>query len=376
MPPAVKPPTAMESAQAWIAIQNSKDGSALEQFLGRHGDSIYAGMAREHLEAIRRDRSQVAAATGPGTTRGEPQQVATSPAPSGPHVAAVVPPAPLPPAPNRADPAVGVYPRTSAQPLSPAQERALKPQDTFEECPNCPQMIVVPSGSFTMGSPESETGRRANEGPQRTISIAKAFAVGRFAVTFDQWEACVAGGGCNGYTPADEGGRRGRHPVVNVSWDDAKAYVAWLSNNTGKPYRLLSEAEREYVTRAGTTSSFWFGTTISSKQANYDGSIAYGAGKKSEFRERLFPVDFFAPNAFGLYQVHGNVADWTEDCWRPSLIDAPADGSARTQTECGGRTLRGGSFTDGPNALRAAARNGFAPGNRAKGVGFRVARSL
>ena len=106
-------------------------------------------------------------------------------------------------------------------------------------------------------------------------------------------------------------------PVVNVSWDDAKAYVAWLSNNTGKPYRLLSEAEREYVTRAGTTSSFWFGTTISSKQANYDGSVAYGAGKKSEFRERLFPVDFFAPNAFGLYQVHGNVADWTEDCGHP-----------------------------------------------------------
>jgi formylglycine-generating enzyme required for sulfatase activity len=431
LPPIAKPPTAMESAQAWLAVQNSKDVSTLEGFLGRHGESIYAGMARERLDIARQEQRTQVAATGPGTTRGEPQPTPASPstaagshAPSaaesaqawlaikdatapelleqflqrhgssihageartklddlksgrrGSQVAAVVPPASLPPAPNAATPTVGVYPPARAMPLTAAQERALKPQDTFEECANCPQMVVVPAGNFTMGSSEGEPGRAANEGPQRAVTIAKAFAVGKFAVTFEQWETCVAGGGCNAYSPADEAGRRGRHPVVNVSWDDAKAYVAWLSKVTGKPYRLLSEAEREYVTRAGAASPFWFGATISSKQANYDGSIAYGTGEKSDFRQRTLPVDFFAPNLFGLYQVHGNVAEWTEDCWRPSYVNAPNDGSARTQPDCGGRTLRGGSFLDGPNALRSAARSGFLPGNRAKGVGFRVARPL
>jgi formylglycine-generating enzyme required for sulfatase activity len=129
----------------------------------------------------------------------------------------------------------------------------------FKECENCPEMVVVPSGSFTMGSPASEEGRGNEEGPQHSVTLAKPFAVGRFAVTFDEWDACVADGGCNGHRPDDKGWGRGRQPVINVSWADAKAYVAWLSRKTGKPYRLLSEAEREYVTRAGTTTPFWWG---------------------------------------------------------------------------------------------------------------------
>jgi formylglycine-generating enzyme required for sulfatase activity len=417
-PPPARPPTAMESAQAWLSVKDTTDPAALEAFLQRHGESIYASPARERVNAIRQQPSQLAAAT-----RGDQ----SSPSPASPsaaqserawlavkdaampdlleeflrnhgtsryaadarakldqlaaerkrsQVAGVVQPATPPASPGAATPAVGVFPQARARALSAAQERMLKPGDTFEECEKCPQMVVVPAGSFTMGSPESETGRAANEGPERKVSIAKPFAAGKFAVTFEEWDACVAGGGCNGYTPADHGGRRGRHPVVNVSWDDAKAYVAWLSKTTGKTYRLLSEAEREFVTRAGTQTPFWFGATISSKQANYDGSIAYGSGEKGDYRRRVLPVDFFAPNAFGLLQVHGNVAEWTEDCWRGSYANAPTDGSARTVPECGGRTLRGGSFADGPDALRSAARSGFAPGNRAGGVGFRVARSL
>jgi hypothetical protein len=125
-------------------------------------------------------------------------------------------------------------------PLSPDRERALKPKDTFKECNNCPEMVVVPAGSFTMGSPDREQGRSLNESPQHGVTIAKPFAVGRFAVTFDEWDACVADGGCNGYTPADEGWGRGQRPVINVSWDDTKTYLAWLSQKTGKPYRLSS----------------------------------------------------------------------------------------------------------------------------------------
>ena len=186
----------------------------------------------------------------------------------------------------------------------------------------------------------------------------------------------MADGGCNGYFPADEGGRRGRYPVTNVSWNDARAYVAWLSKTTGKTYRLLSEAEREYVTRAGTSTPFWFGHTISSKQANYDASVNFSLGIKGEARNRTLPVEFFAPNAFDLYQVHGNVAEWTEDCWLPSYLDAPGDGSVRNQTSCGERTLRGGSYLDGPAALRSAARARAPENLRAGNIGFRVARSL
>ena len=139
------------------------------------------------------------------------------------------------------------------------QEKALKPKDTFKECANCPEMMVVPAGSFTMGSPTSEPEHSADEGPQHMVTIARQFAVGRFEVTFDEWDACAADGGCNSYKPSDEGWGRGRRPVINVSWDDAKAYVAWLSKKTGKSYRLLSGAEYEYATRAGTQTAYPWG---------------------------------------------------------------------------------------------------------------------
>jgi formylglycine-generating enzyme required for sulfatase activity len=141
----------------------------------------------------------------------------------------------------------------------PGSQAALRqPKDTFKDCPDCPDMVVVPAGRFMMGSPTNEPDRRGDEAQVR-VSIPAPFAAGRFAVTFDEWDACVADGGCNGYRPADEGWGRGTHPVINVNWDDAKAYAAWLSRKTGKTYRLLSEAEREYVTRAETTTPFWWG---------------------------------------------------------------------------------------------------------------------
>lgn len=263
-----------------------------------------------------------------------------------------------------------------ASPLTPAQERALEPRDSFKECDRCPEMVMIPAGKLTMGSPHGEPDRGPEEGPQHTVVFAKPFAVGRFAVTFEEWDACVAAGGCGGYTPSDEGWGRGRRPVINVSWDDAKAYVAWLSGRTGRNYRLLSEAEREYVTRAGTTTPFWWGASLSAAQANYNGSVASAASVAGEYRRQTVPVDTFGPNPFGLYQVHGNVYDWVEDCFNESYQGAPSDGSAWMTGDCYRRAHRGGSWYSNPWALRSAARNRNFSITRFDFIGFRVARPL
>jgi formylglycine-generating enzyme required for sulfatase activity len=262
--------------------------------------------------------------------------------------------------------------------LTVAEERALKLKDGFKECDKCPEMVVAPSGSFTMGSPESEQGRHNNEGPQHQVTLARSFAVGRFAVTFDEWDACVAAGGCNGYKPSDQGWGRGRRPVINVSWDDAKAYAAWLSGKTEKTYRLLSEAEREYVTRASTSTPFWWGSSISPQQANFGGTYTDGGGSKGTYQKRTLPVDSFQPNPWGLYQVHGNVWEWTEDCYHDGYAGAPSDGSAWTSGgDCSRREQRGGSWlVDSAADLRAAFRVWNGAGNRFDNLGFRVGRTL
>jgi formylglycine-generating enzyme required for sulfatase activity len=250
----------------------------------------------------------------------------------------------------------------------------------FKDCPTCPAMVVVPAGAFTMGSPGNEPERinDNNEEAQVRVSIAVPFAVGKFAVTFDECDACVVDGGCNGYKPADEGWGRGKHPVINVSWDDSKTFATWLSRKTGKTYRLLSEAEREYVTRAGTTTPFWWGSSITPKQANYEGSAKpyKGGGSKGEDRERTVLVDSFAANPWGLYQVHGNVLEWTEDCINLDNDNNPGNGSARTTGDCSRRVVRGGSWGNPPQSLRAASRGAVITGAQSRAIGFRVARTL
>jgi formylglycine-generating enzyme required for sulfatase activity len=260
--------------------------------------------------------------------------------------------------------------------LSPEREQALTPKDGFKECVACPQMVVVPAGSFTMGSSEDEEGRLPDESPQHAVTFARQFAVGRFAVTFDEWDACAADGGCDGYRPADQGWGRGRRPVINVSRSDAKAYLAWLSRKTGRTYRLLSEAEWEYVARAGTTTPFWWGSSIATSQANYNGTLTYGGGVKGENRQQTLPVDKFQPNPWGLYQVGGNVWDRLEDCYHGSYAGAPSDGSAWTFEDCSAHVVRGGSWLNPPSFIRAAHRGRFLPDARTSNLGFRVARTL
>ena len=248
--------------------------------------------------------------------------------------------------------------------------------ETFRDCAACPLMIEVPPGSFTMGSPSGEEGRDSDEGPQHEVRIGYRLAVGVYEVTFAEWDACVSAGGCNGYRPNDRGWGRGQRPVIYVSWDDAQSYVAWLSNTTGHAYRLLSESEWEYVARAGTSTPFHYGATISTDQANYNGNYTYGSGRKGVDRRQTVPVGSFPANAFGLHDVHGNVWEWTQDCWNGSYSGAPSDGSAWESGNCGRRVLRGGSWGSAPRLLRSAYRDRNNADVRGSSYGFRVSRML
>ena len=255
--------------------------------------------------------------------------------------------------------------------------REFRPGRVFRDCAECPEMVVIPAGSFMMGSPAGEEGRYVNEGPVHRVTIAAPFAAGKYEVTFEEWEACVAGGGCGGYRPGDSGWGRGRRPVGNVSWEDGKEYVEWLSKKTGTEYRLLSEAEWEYAARAGTTGPFHFGTTISTDQANYGGNVTYGSGRKGVFRKRTVPVGSFPANRFGLHDMHGNALEWVEDCWHKDYSRAPTDGSARQSGgTCMQRVLRGGSWVNVCMDIRSANRYANVAGTRVGGIGFRVARTL
>jgi formylglycine-generating enzyme required for sulfatase activity len=243
-----------------------------------------------------------------------------------------------------------------------------------------PEMVVVPPGEFSMGSTKFalEPPAHRREQPVHDVVIAHPFAVGRFAVTFDEWDACVADGGCNGHLPDDKGWGRGLRPVINVSWNDAKAYVVWLSAKTGKMYRLLTEAEREYVTRADNKSDtpFWWGSSITSKQANYDAFYTWN-GRPGKSRDKTLPVDSFEANPWGLFNVHGNVWEWVEDVWHDDYQRAPADGSAWVTGKARSqRVVRGGSWQDKPRLLRATNRFFYDAEHRFNSVGFRLARTL
>jgi formylglycine-generating enzyme required for sulfatase activity len=252
--------------------------------------------------------------------------------------------------------------------LSADRERALKPKDTFKECADCPQMIVVPAGSFIMGSPLSEPGRNFNEGPQHQVTIAHQFAVGEYALTFAQWDACVSDGGCKGYKPGDEGWGRKSQPLINVSWRDAQAYVAWLSAKTQKPYRLLSEAEYEYSARAKTPTAYPWGNTVGVNNANCSNCGSPWDNKK------VAPVGSFSANGFGLFDAVGNVLEWTNDCYHDSYSQGPSDGSAWDGIDCA-RVARGGSWNSSSDTVRSAYRISLSADFRGI-VGIRIGRTL
>lgn len=266
----------------------------------------------------------------------------------------------------------------SVDPSKPNDNEPAKPSEvatttTFRDCAECPEMALLPGGRFLMGSPPGEVQRQNNEGPQQSIKVAP-FAVGRFKVTFSEWDACVGAGGCDGYQPGDEGWGRDDRPVINVAWADAQAYVDWLSRRTGHRYRLPSEAEWEYAARAGTTTPFSTGRNISPDQAQYDWTESYAGSSTRPRPDRTSSASSFLPNLFGLYQVHGNLGEWARDCYTDGLSGHRADGAPVELPGCSVRVLRGGSWEEPPANIRSAVRTGLTSGHRSDYVGFRVAR--
>ena len=314
-----------------------------------------------------------------------PPQVATAPAPAPPPTAA--PPA-APPTRATAAPTNG----------QPAAAIAIAPLTVFKDCDTCPDMIAVPAGSFTMGSRPTEPGRSAVEGPVRIVTLGKSFAAARSAVTRDQFDAFVTATkhaiapGCRAadtvkwidrpelsYTSPGFA-QDGQHPVVCVAFADALAYAAWMSQRTGKPYRVLTEAEREYVTRAGTTSAYTWGDLFDARGAAHDTRARPANAKAAVSGASSFlgtvPVQSFRSNTWGFFQVHGNVADWTADCWNRTSAGLPADGTAATAGDCTQRVLRGGAWSYWPEDLRSAYREAANAQQRFVHVGFRIARDL
>lgn len=281
---------------------------------------------------------------------------------------------------------------TTAVPLQQEAEARLSAGTEFRECPNCPTMVVLPAGSFTMGSPKSavdEGNAFPSEMPPHVVKIAKPFAVGKFEVSFLEWDTCVTDGGCRGYRPGDQGWGRGKFPVMNVSWDDAKLYVRWLSRKTGKTYRLLSEAEWEYAARAGSLTNYHFGDDTKSlcRYANVadDSGSARRVGKSgfsawmpcNDGYINSAPVGSLAPNAFQLHDMYGNVSEWVEDVWHDSYQGAPADGRAWTSDgDPQMRVGRGGSHQNLHDGVRSATRFKYRASTEGNLVGLRVARTL
>lgn len=278
------------------------------------------------------------------------------------------------------------------------EEGAESSSNVFRDFPEGPDLVVCEPGNFDMGSidgllarshrtmsamaellgeevegEEDEEMRKARERGKNEmwlheVKIGYSLAVGINPVTFEEWDACESDGGCGGYRPHDEGWGRGRRPVINVSWDDAQMYVKWLTRKTGQRYRLLSEAEWEYVARAGSLFAYCWGEEIGENRACCDGCGSHWDNSRTS------PVGCFDANAFGLYDMHGNVREWVEDCWQ--LEEQTEDGSAVVSHDGGYRVLRGGSWADGPHDLQSARRYNMNTAGRSNKVGFRVARVI
>ena len=242
--------------------------------------------------------------------------------------------------------------------------------EVFRDCADCPEMVVVPEGSYTMGSPPDEPGRWNDEGPRHRVRIGGPLAVGRYEVTFDEWDACRRAGGCT-HTPRDEAWGRGTRPAIDVSWKDAQEYVGWLSEKTGEPYRLLSESEWEYAARADTDSPYYWGAEAGQGRAN----CGRCGGRWGD--AQTAPAGSFPPNGFGLFDMSGNVWEWVQDCGHRDYTGAPSDGSAWLKPgDCRLRMLRGGAWDDAAVRVRSAIRYWEFADTRRDVIGFRVTRTL
>lgn len=288
-------------------------------------------------------------------------------------------PAPAPTPRKTAPPKPAAKPLRTCTPL-PRSSAGPLPFEVFRDCADTPEMVRLPAGRFTMG--EGGVVGHTYELPLREVEVP-AFSIGRYEVSFAEWDECHRDGGCQ-TLPDDEGWGRGNRPVINVSWVDAKQYVTWLSNKTGEKYRLPSEAEWEFAVRAGTTSPFHWGEASGEACRHGNGFDRAAAPSYphwfwsihcSDGFVNTAPVGSFVPNAWGLHDMTGNVWEWVEDCWHSDYTGAPSDGSAWvTGPDCGKRVNRGGGWGNHARSMRSANRDADSATGTGDAFGFRVAR--
>lgn len=265
-----------------------------------------------------------------------------------------------------------------------AQDASAKPGTVFKDCKDCPEMVVLPTGSFVMGTPDDEQGRQDDEGPMHSVTFTRPFAISRFQILAGEWDAYIKD---TGYKMPDGDKRPGRlckagkpsypitarHPAVCMDLAEVNAYVDWLSKKTGKPYRLTSESIREYAARAGSTGPFPFPMDEGKEYSIAKHANTYGASDGYNYTS---PAGTFPPNAFGLYDMHGNVYEWVADCAHDNYVGAPTDGSPWLEKDCKIQQIRGNDYGEAPIFSRSGNRNQLYPHVRGDWIGFRVVRDL
>ncbi|MEM8971179.1 MAG: SUMF1/EgtB/PvdO family nonheme iron enzyme [Pseudomonadota bacterium] len=358
----------LRASKEWEAIRNKNDPDLLRSFANNHAGLVLAKIALELANEIERQRERLQAFQAPiDAASREWRDIKNKNDPASLRAFA-----------DRhkntalAKIAIDVAAELERQKLETAKEseapskwEGLTAGQPLRDCPICPELVVVPPGRFRMGDDKGEP----EEKPAREVSIAYALAVAKTEVTFNEWDACVSDGGC-AHRPKDAGWGRAENPVIFVSWDDiTRQYLPWLRRKSGKNFRLLSEAEWEYVARAGTDTTYSFGNKITSNDARF-------SAKSPGSAKRPTKVGSYKANGFGLYDTHGNVWEWVQDCYGDSFRGAPVDGSPLPIWNCEKRVLRGGSWFSAPKHLRSAARVSIHAHHRGDFIGFRVARQL
>ncbi|WP_027800963.1 SUMF1/EgtB/PvdO family nonheme iron enzyme [Paraburkholderia dilworthii] len=334
----------------WNSIKDSNYPADYEAYLKAYPNGRFATLAHARI-----DRLRATASTAPAAS------AAQSPAPS------------VAPAPQAARPSTPATPPAAPQDrqrTGPTQPAAQKPAarapavGETRDCAACPMMIALPAGSFSMGSSSDDP----SEKPVHHVTIGSPFAIGKYEVTVEQWNACVAANACSKLTPETNANRTA--PARDLSWDDAQQYVKWLSRTTGKAYRLPTEAEWEYADRGGTTTAYWWGDQMRKGNANCKdcGEPWHKEGPEA--------AGSFAPNPYGLHDMNGSVWEWTADCWHNSYQSAPADGRAWESPSCDMRVIRGGSWREGSGYMLSATRFKYSGGVRQSQDGFRVVKEL
>ncbi|WP_414691563.1 formylglycine-generating enzyme family protein [Noviherbaspirillum sp.] len=340
----------------WESIKDSNHIGDYEAYLQAYPKGRFAALAKARIERLRA-AAKPEPAPEPPVAKPPPEKTRPAPPPKAEQERKRPPPvAKEPPAPKEEPPV--------AAPAEPVPDKPPPKAASGEvrDCPTCPVLVSLPSGAFTMGANSGDPTER----PAHRVSIGTPFAIGKYEVTVDQWNACAEGGGCPRLTSKNPGNT----PVRDVSWEDAQAYVKWLSASTGKSYRLPSEAEWEYAARGGTSGRFWWGEQMRPGNANCkdcgDPWSADGPAK----------VGSFAPNPYGLHDVNGSVWEWVADCWHNSYKGAPGDGRAWDAPGCRERVIRGGSWRDGASYMPSSTRFKYGASVRHSQNGFRVARDM